>query len=112
MKGLFLDASDALAAVFHAVSRARDPAVTLNLQAHVDPAELPALLAGYDFVLNDHSFMPTDAMRGCTDLRHVIFLGTGARSYMDPEALAGARHHRSTPSRATATLRWPSTPSR
>ena len=26
--------------------------------------------------------------RRCTGLRHVVFLGTGARSYMDPEALA------------------------
>ena len=88
MKGLFLDASDALAAVFRTVSRGTDPAVDVNIQAQVDPAELPGMLAGYCFVLNDHSFMPTDAMRGCTGLRHVIFLGTGARSYMDPEALA------------------------
>ena len=88
MKGLFLDASGELAEVFYAVSRDGDPAVDLNLQSQVDPATLPAVLAGYSFALNDHSSMPADAMRGCTDLRHVIFLGTGARSYMDPEALA------------------------
>lgn len=45
-------------------------------------------MAGYGFVLNDHTFMPTATMRGCRGLHHVIFLGTGARSYMDPEALA------------------------
>ncbi len=88
MRGIFLDAGDELADVFHAVSRPGDPDITINKQEQVDPADLPRLLAGYDFVLNDHSFMPTDAMRGCTDLKHVIFLGTGARSYMDPEALA------------------------
>jgi D-3-phosphoglycerate dehydrogenase len=27
-------------------------------------------------------------MRGCSGLKHVIFLGTGARSYMNPEELA------------------------
>ncbi len=27
-------------------------------------------------------------MRRCAGLRHVVFLGTGARSYMDPDALA------------------------
>ena len=32
--------------------------------------------------------MPTDAMRACAGLKHVIFLGTGARSYMNPEELA------------------------
>ncbi len=88
MKGLFLDASEALAGVLHAVRRGSDPAVALNMQAQVDPAEFPALLAGCHFVLNDHTTMPADALRACPDLRHVIFLGTGARSYMDPEALA------------------------
>ncbi len=89
MKGLFLDASADLAEIFHAVSRDGDPQVVLNEQAQVEPAALPGLLAGYDFVLNDHTFMPEAAMRGCAGLKHVIFLGTGARSYMDPEALAG-----------------------
>lgn len=88
MKGLFLDASNELDDVYHAVVRPSDPSVTLNPQDQVDPADLPGLLAGYDFVLNDHTVMPTDVMAQCTGLRHVIFLGTGARSYMDPEALA------------------------
>jgi D-3-phosphoglycerate dehydrogenase len=33
--------------------------------------------------------LPTAAMARCKDLKHVIFLGTGARSYMHPEELAG-----------------------
>lgn len=88
MRGIFLDAGDELAEIFQAVSRPGDPEVTVNKQEHIDPADLPRLLAGYDFVLDDHSAMPVDAMRNCTGLKHVIFLGTGARSYMDPEALA------------------------
>lgn len=91
MKGLFLDASDELAAVLRAVSREGDPAVDVNVQAHVDPADLAGLLGGYSFALNDHTFMPTAAMQpvAAAGLRHVIFLGTGARSYMNPEELAG-----------------------
>ena len=88
MRGLFMDASDALADVFHAVARPDDPPVDVNEQADLDPAELSGLLRGYGFVLNDHSLMPTEAVARCEGLRHVIFLGTGARSYMDPEALA------------------------
>ncbi len=88
MRGIFLDAGDELAEIFQAVSRPGDPEVTVNKQEHIDPADLPRLLAGYDFVLDDHSAMPVEAMRRCTGLKHVIFLGTGARSYMDPEALA------------------------
>lgn len=88
MKGLFVDAGGALEAVFPTVLRDGDPAVDLNRQPQVHPDALPGLLRGYGFVLNDHTFMPTEAMRQCTGLRHVIFLGTGARSYMDPDALA------------------------
>ena len=89
MKGLFVDVSNELDDVFRAVVRNTDPAVTLNMADQVSPEALPGLLAGYDFVLNDHTFMPTDAMAKCAGLKHVIFLGTGARSYMDPDALAG-----------------------
>ena len=89
MKGLFLDASDALADVFDRMVRPDDPAIVVN-QDDVVPAEaLPSLLDGYDFVLDDHSYLPTDALRNCKSLKHVIFLGTGARSYMHPEELAG-----------------------
>jgi D-3-phosphoglycerate dehydrogenase len=88
MKGLFLDAVDDLAGVFHRVRRAGDPAMDVLERGDIAGAELPGLCAGYDFIFDDHSALPTEAMRGCADLKHVIFLGTGARSYMDPEALA------------------------
>ena len=88
MNGLFLDASDDLADVYQAVVRPCDPPIKLNHQAQVAAEALPGLLAGYGFVLNDHTLMPFEAMRGCAGLKHIIFLGTGARSYMDPEALA------------------------
>ena len=88
MQGLFLDAVDDLADICQRVSRPGDPSVAINEQAEVAAADLPRLTAGYDFVFNDHSQMPTEAMRLCTGLKHVIFLGTGARSYMNPEELA------------------------
>ena len=89
MKGLFMDAVDGLADVFREVVRPTDPRVDVNEETGTIPPEaLPALLAGYDFVLDDHSQLPTDAMRLCKGLKHVIFLGTGARSYMNLEELA------------------------
>jgi D-3-phosphoglycerate dehydrogenase len=87
MKGLFMDAVDDLAAVFRQVVRPDDPHVEVQERAHITPDELPGLLAGYDFVIDDHTQMPTEALRACKDLRHIIFLGTGARSYMHPEEL-------------------------
>ena len=88
MKGIFVDAGPELAAVFKAVVRPTDPPVDVRIAEHVTPAELPALLAGYDFVLDDHSRMPAAELARTPGLRHVIFLGTGARSYMNPEELA------------------------
>ncbi len=88
MRGLFMDAVDDLALVFARVVRPDDPPVTVNELGDIPPEALPGLIAGYDFVLDDHTKLPTDAMRLCTGLKHVIFLGTGARSYMDPEELA------------------------
>lgn len=88
MHGLFIDADEELSAVFHKVYRPGDPPVRVNRQDHVAPAALPGLLAGQDFVLNDHTQMPTAALAQCKGLKHVIFLGTGARSYMNPEELA------------------------
>jgi len=87
MKGLFMDAVDDLAAVFRKVVRPDDPQVDVQERGQIAPDELPGLLAGYDFVLDDHTQMPTEAMRACRGLRHIIFLGTGARSYMHPEEL-------------------------
>jgi D-3-phosphoglycerate dehydrogenase / 2-oxoglutarate reductase len=88
MRGLFMDAVDDLAAVFNRVVQPGDPPVTVNELGDIPPETLPGLLAGYDFVLDDHTKMPADAMRHCPGLKHIIFLGTGARSYMNPEELA------------------------
>jgi D-3-phosphoglycerate dehydrogenase len=88
MKGLFIDAVDALAGVYHANRLPSDPPVDVNEQEQILPHELPGLLAGYHFMLNDHTQLPTAAMAQCRDLKHVIFLGTGARSYMNPDELA------------------------
>lgn len=88
MQGLFVDATEELAAIFRRVMLPTDRPVGVNIQDEVTPAQLPALLAGQDFVLNDRTYMPTEWMARCPGLKHVIFLGTGARSYMNPEELA------------------------
>ena len=88
MKGLFLDAVDDLASVFHRVARPTDPVMDIIERGEIAPDELSDLTAGYDFIFDDHTQLPTDAMRACRSLKHVIFLGTGARSYMHPEQLA------------------------
>ena len=87
MKSIFIDCNKQLAPVFAAVARPDDPPIVIHGEAFSAP-DLPRLLAGYGICLDDHSYMPTDALRECRSLRHIVFLGTGASSYMDVAALA------------------------
>ena len=45
------------------------------------------MLAGYDIALDDHSYMPTELVARCQQLKHIVFLGTGAASYMNVDEL-------------------------
>jgi D-3-phosphoglycerate dehydrogenase len=77
-----------LAPVWARVIRKDDPAIDVNT-APFARDELPLVLAGYDIALDDHSYMPTDLVARCKQLKHVVFLGTGAASYMNVEELKG-----------------------
>jgi D-3-phosphoglycerate dehydrogenase / 2-oxoglutarate reductase len=86
MKSIFIDCNDELDAVFARVHRSDDPPITVNT-GRFDPRDLPRLIDGYDICLDDHSYMPTEWVGQCRELRHIVFLGTGASSYMDVPAL-------------------------
>src|SRR2546430_2877407 len=88
MKSIFIDCNNQLAPVFARVRRPDDPPIAVNSDAF-QSADLPRLLAGYEFCLDDHSYMPTELMAQCRGLKHIVFLGTGASSYMDVPALNG-----------------------
>jgi len=88
MKALFLDCNDQLAPVWQRVVRADDPPIDVNLTAFA-PDELPRLLDGYEICIDDHSYLPTVLVARCARLKHVVFLGTGAASYMKVDELAG-----------------------
>lgn len=85
MRAVFVDASPALAAVAGRLPWPSGLALTISQTPDITAPELPAKLAGAPIAIIDHSFLPTDVARACTGLRHVVFLGTGARSYMNPE---------------------------
>ena len=82
MKTLFIDCNQQLAPVWQRVIRPDDPPIAVNMTPF-ERAELPRVLAGYDICIDDHSYMPTDLVKQCASLRHIVFLGTGAASYMD-----------------------------
>ena len=81
MKSIFIDCNHQLEPVWHSVHGAGDPPITLHT-APFSSEDLPRLLSGYGVVLDDHSYMPTPAIAQCRELKHIVFLGTGAASYM------------------------------
>lgn len=87
MRAVFVDANPSLGAVFQRLRRPEDLEVTINLQPDVVPEELPAVLSGHEIAIIDHTSLPTAIAKQVPSLKHVVFLGTGARSYMNPEEL-------------------------
>ena len=86
MKTIFIDCNDQLDAVFARVHRGDDPPIVVNTEPF-ERAALPHVLDGYDICVDDHSYMPTELVAQCPALKHIVFLGTGASSYMDVPSL-------------------------
>jgi D-3-phosphoglycerate dehydrogenase / 2-oxoglutarate reductase len=89
MKAVFVDAGDELGDIMQRLLRPGDPQVVINRNADVQPEALPEVIGDAEIIIVDHTMLPTEIAARCAALRHVVFLGTGARSYMDPEELAG-----------------------
>jgi D-3-phosphoglycerate dehydrogenase len=111
LKAVFVDANPTLAGVAERLLRLEDVAFTINRSPDIVADELPAALSGAQIAIIDHTNLPTHIARQCAGLRDVVFLGTGARSYMNPDELAelGIVVHTI---KVTATRRSPSAQSR
>jgi D-3-phosphoglycerate dehydrogenase len=88
VRGVFIDANGSLADIFKRQKVAGDLSVRVNRDADIAADRIPAALDGAEIIIIDHTPLPTEVARRCTGLKHVVFLGTGARSYMNPEELA------------------------
>jgi D-3-phosphoglycerate dehydrogenase len=88
VRAVFVDANPTLGDLAERLHKSSDPAVTVNRNADVKPADLPTVLGGAEVAWIDHTYLPTDVAKQCKGLKHVVFLGTGARSYMNVEELA------------------------
>ena len=90
MRAVFVDGDAASGRIFERLAQQGDPSVRIHLDPDVDPKTIPDVLAGAEIAIIDHSYLPTDVAKRCAGLKHVVFLGTGARSYMNPEELGEA----------------------
>jgi D-3-phosphoglycerate dehydrogenase len=89
MAAIFLDCTDDMAPLWAKILRPGDPEVAVNFSPG-QPADIPALLGGHDICIDDHSYFDADLLARCTGLRRIVFLGTGASSFID---LAAAERH-------------------
>jgi D-3-phosphoglycerate dehydrogenase / 2-oxoglutarate reductase len=87
MPVLFLDCLTGMVGLWQRVLRPEDPPIQVNI-ADGQPGGLPTLLDGFDICINDHTFFDTDLLARCAGLRHIVFLGTGASSFIDLAAAA------------------------
>jgi len=94
MKTIFIDCNEQLGAVWNKVYRPDDPPVAINT-APFEKNELPRVIGDFEIAIDDHTYMPTELVRQCRSLKHIVFLGTGAASYMNvPELEAlGVKVH-------------------
>jgi D-3-phosphoglycerate dehydrogenase len=84
---LFLDCTNDMLGLWRRVLRPDDPAIRVNI-ADGPVADAAALLAGCDICIDDHSYFDADMLARCAGLRRIVYLGTGASSFID---LAAAR---------------------
>ncbi|QOZ38241.1 NAD(P)-dependent oxidoreductase [Bradyrhizobium sp. CCBAU 53421] len=88
MRAVFVDANESLAVITERLERSGDPKMRINRNPDIKPEDYPAVLDGAEIAVVDHTALPTEIAKKCAGLKHVVFLGTGARSYMNPEELA------------------------
>lgn len=88
MRGVFVDANESLAVIFERLEKPGDLKVRVHRDPDITSDQYPKVLDGAEIAIVDHTALPTDIARKCTGLKHIVFLGTGARSYMNPEELA------------------------
>ncbi|HTR85917.1 MAG TPA: NAD(P)-dependent oxidoreductase [Reyranella sp.] len=84
-KTLFIDSTPDIDKVWKRVHGPKDIAITINM-GPVDEKDVPARAAGYDTVINDATYFSAPTLEKCRDLRHIVFLGTGAASFVDVAA--------------------------
>ncbi len=88
MRAVFVDANPALADAAEKLWQPTDIPLEINRKPEVKSSDLPSAIGDASIALIDYTALPTEIAKNCGHLRHVVFLDTGARSYMNPEELA------------------------
>jgi D-3-phosphoglycerate dehydrogenase len=82
-KTVFIDSTPDIDKVWRRVQKPSDIAITVRMDGPVPEADVPAAVRGFDTVINDATYFNDATLGRCTDLKHIVFLGTGAASFVD-----------------------------
>lgn len=86
-KTLFIDSTPDIDRLWQRVQAPDDPAIAVNMGPVAEDA-IPKLVDGYDTVINDATYFSEATLARCAGLKHIVFLGTGAASFVDLAAAA------------------------
>jgi D-3-phosphoglycerate dehydrogenase len=85
MKSVYIDCTDFGQSVLTPAILDKVPGLAIHM-GDPDPATLEAMLDGAVGVINGHTIMDEAMLKRCTALRTIVFLGTGASTYIDVAA--------------------------
>ena len=82
MATVFHDCTDDLEVLWRQVHRETDIPITVLKDTGPKP-DVAERLRGYDVCINDHTYFDAALLQRCDGLKRIVFLGTGASSFID-----------------------------
>lgn len=84
-KTLLIDSTPDIDRLWQTVVKPGDIDVAINMGPVAEP-DIPRLVAPFDTVIVDATYFNADTLAACKGLKHIVFLGTGAASFIDVAA--------------------------
>ena len=82
MTTIFIDCPEFLAGLYTPELQAIVPDLELET-GDPSPEQAKAMVAGAAYVINDHTYLSDDILSAAPGLKAIVFMGTGASSYID-----------------------------
>jgi D-3-phosphoglycerate dehydrogenase len=82
MTAIFIDCPEFLAGLYTPELRAIVPDLALET-GDPSPDQAKAMVAGANYVINDHTYLSEEILSAAPGLKAIVFMGTGASSYID-----------------------------
>jgi D-3-phosphoglycerate dehydrogenase len=82
-KVLFIDSTPDIDRLWKRVLRPDDIPIDVKLGGKLAEDKIAETIRGYDTIIDDATYFTAATLAACKDLRHIVFLGTGAASYID-----------------------------